>query len=76
MKARLSKCSGTPAAVDDVTTNEDASVAVHVLDNDFGAGLSVIATETPAHETFVVNADQTITYAPAANYSGTDRLKH
>ena len=65
-----------PVAVNDAaTTAQDAAVTITVLANDTdidGPGLAVGGTSTPAHGSVVVNADGTITYTPAAGYSGTD----
>src|SRR5439155_13084237 len=65
-----------PVANDDsATTNEDTSVAVAVLANDSdanGDALSVrqVDVSAPAHGSATVNPDNTISYAPAANYNG------
>lgn len=65
-----------PVAVNDAaTTVQDAAVTIAVLGNDTdidGPSLSVGSTSTPAHGSVVVNPDGTITYTPAAGYSGSD----
>ena len=64
----------TPQAVGDVfATDEDVPVTISVLANDTGTGdrpLTVTVTTNPASGTAVVNADNTVTYTPAANASG------
>ncbi len=69
-----------PAAVNDsVTTAEDTAVTVAVLANDTepdGDSLSVTSAGTPAHGTAVANANGTIAYTPAANYSGADSFSY
>ena len=69
-----------PVAVDDAaTTVEDTAVGIAVLVNDSdldGDTLSVTVASAPAHGTATVNADKTITYAPAANYHGADTFTY
>ncbi len=60
---------------DRFTTLEDTPLTFAVLTNDRdvdGDALSVSRVTQPAHGTAVINADGTITYAPAANYNGAD----
>ena len=69
-----------PVAVDDAaTTTEDTAVSIAVLPNDTdldGDALTVSAATAPAHGTALVNAEGTITYAPAANYHGADSFSY
>ncbi len=69
-----------PVAADDAaTTAEDTAVVVAVLTNDTdldGDTLAVTGASTPAHGTAAVNADGTITYAPATNYQGADSFSY
>jgi subtilisin family serine protease len=69
------------AANDSATMNEDGSATVNVLANDSDANgdpLSVRQADVsaPAHGTAVVNADNTITYTPAANSNGPDSFTY
>lgn len=61
---------------DSDTTDANQSVTIDVLNNDSnpnGNGLEVTEIVTaPAHGTVTINADGTLTYAPALDYSGTD----
>ncbi|MCI0575506.1 MAG: tandem-95 repeat protein [Chloroflexi bacterium] len=69
-----------PVAADDAaTTNEDTPVAISVLANDHdvdGDPLAITAVTTPTHGLVVANADGTITYTPAANFSGADSFTY
>jgi len=62
------------ATADSATTNEDVAVTFAVLGNDTdvdGDTLSVTgATVDPALGSVIVNADNTLTYTPAANING------
>jgi hypothetical protein len=64
----------TPQALGDVIdTDEDVPVTIPVLANDTGTGdrpVTVTITSDPASGTAVVNADNTVTYTPVANWSG------
>ncbi|MCK7554402.1 cadherin-like domain-containing protein [Chitinophaga sedimenti] len=71
-----------PVAQNDVvTTSEDTQVIINVAANDsdpdgtLQPGSVVIVTE-PAHGTLTVNANNTVTYAPAADYNGTDNFSY
>jgi hypothetical protein len=72
----------TVAAVQDafndtLTTNEDAPGTVDVLTNDtFGAGAVITSVTDGAHGSVVNNGDGTVTYTPAADYSGTDSFTY
>lgn len=69
-----------PVAVDDsATVNEDRSVHIDVLVNDLdqdGDNLTVAVVAGPSHGVVVVNADNTITYTPEANYHGLDSVTY
>ena len=66
------------AANDAATTAKDTAVTIHVLANDYHVDgpLDVISTSLPAHGTAIVNADETITYTPAAGYVGDDSFSY
>src|SRR6185503_18293386 len=67
------------AADDAATTAEDTPVSVSVLANDSdldGDPLTVSGVSTPAHGTATPNADGSVTYTPAANYSGPDSFTY
>lgn len=76
----LKALSATPLATNDIAvTDENEPVNVEVLANDKWAPqalprVSVVAN--PAHGMAVVRADQSIDYAPATNYVGTDVLTY
>ena len=69
-----------PVAVDDAAaTNEDSSLAIAVLTNDTDANgdpLTVTNLTQPAHGSATLNPDGTVTYAPAANWFGTDSFTY
>ncbi len=75
---------GAPAAIDDrATTNEDTAVTIPVLDNDTDPDgradirpNSVTIATDPANGAAVANADGSVDYTPAANYSGTDSFTY
>ncbi|NLF73657.1 MAG: tandem-95 repeat protein, partial [Candidatus Anammoximicrobium sp.] len=64
--------------VDDAaTTDEDTAVTISVLTNDTFEGAPSVTGVTPgAHGTVVINADNTVTYAPAADWHGTDSFQY
>ena len=67
------------AAADGATTNEDTAVVVSVLANDSdvdGDSLSVGAVTQGANGTVVINGDNTVTYAPNANFNGADSFTY
>ena len=74
----------TPIARDDaVTIDEDNSIVISVLDNDFvdaAATLSVDAVGTPAAPSngsvAITDNGTTVTYTPAANFNGTDSFSY
>ncbi|XOB65557.1 retention module-containing protein [Deferribacteres bacterium DY0037] len=69
-----------PVAMDDSTAlDEDSSVVINVLENDVdpdGDALNLSIAAQPEHGTVVVNSDGTVTYTPAADYSGTDSFTY
>ncbi len=69
-----------PAAVDDLAaTAEEVAATIAVLGNDSdadGDALTIASVSSPAHGTAAANADGTISYTPAANYSGTDSFSY
>jgi hypothetical protein len=69
-----------PVAVDNsATTSLDTPVTVNVLANDSDPDndpLTVTGATVPAHGAAVVNANSTITYTPAAGYSGPDSFNY
>jgi hypothetical protein len=71
----------SPAAANDsAATNQGAPVTISVLSNDSdidGDALSVTSATAPAHGSVTVNADNTtITYRPAAGFSGSDSFSY
>ena len=70
----------SPIANDDTAiTNEDNAVTIDVLANDSdpdGDVLTIVSISVPSHGTAVVNADDTVTYTPNANYSGSDSFSY
>src|SRR5205823_2691335 len=72
-----------PVAVNDsYTTAEDTQLAVSapgVLANDSdvdGDSLSAVLVSQPTHGTLTLNSDGSFSYAPAANYHGTDSFTY
>ncbi|NIO76521.1 MAG: tandem-95 repeat protein, partial [Armatimonadetes bacterium] len=69
-----------PVANDDTAdTPEDTPVVVSVLANDDevdGEMLSVVGITQPAHGVATHNANDTVTYAPAQDYSGSDSFTY
>jgi VCBS repeat-containing protein len=69
-----------PVAADDsATTDEDAATTIAVLGNDSdadGDALTLGPVSAAAHGTATANADGTISYTPAANYSGADSFSY
>ncbi|MCW5631782.1 MAG: tandem-95 repeat protein [Rubrivivax sp.] len=77
---RVVAANQAPVANDDVaSTAEDTPVVVAVLANDSDAdvnALTVVLVGGPAHGSVVLNADQSFTYTPAANYFGPDSFTY
>jgi YD repeat-containing protein/VCBS repeat-containing protein len=69
-----------PVAEDDsAATDEDTPVTIAVLANDHdpdGDALAVALLAAPQHGSAVANADGSITYAPAADFFGTDHFSY
>ncbi len=69
-----------PAAVDDTaSTEEDTEVTINVLANDTDVEsdrLTPSMVSGPINGTATVNADDTITYTPNANFNGTDSFTY
>jgi hypothetical protein len=69
-----------PVANDDIAvTAKNAAKTITVLVNDTDADgdpLTVSVVTGPGHGSVIVNADGTITYSPAANYTGTDSFTY
>ena len=67
-----------PKANDDtVSTNTNKPVTVNVLSNDFdpdGDTIRITTISSPPHGTAVVANDSSITYTPAADWSGSDTV--
>lgn len=67
------------AAADSATTPAGSPVTVAVLANDSdpdGDPLTVSAVTQPTSGTAAINANNTVTYAPKAGFSGTDRFTY
>ena len=69
-----------PIAADDQgSTDEDTPVLIAVLTNDSdvdGDALGLLRTTAPAHGFVTLNADQSITYTPNANFHGVDAFSY
>jgi Ca2+-binding RTX toxin-like protein len=66
------------AAADSATTNEDVPVIINVLANDIdvdGNSLTVTGA-TASNGTVVINADNTLSFTPASNFSGTAQIQY
>ncbi|MEZ4709765.1 MAG: Ig-like domain-containing protein [Caldilineaceae bacterium] len=66
-------------ANDSAVTNEDTAIVIDVLANDSdpdGDSLTVGQLGLPQHGASTRNADNTITYVPAANYFGSDSFSY
>jgi len=76
----LSGVGAIPIAVDDTAiTTEDIAVIIDVLANDTGLEdipITVSLSSAPAEGTISVNADNTITYTPNADFHGTDSFSY
>lgn len=66
-----------PQATNDAAvTNEDHAVLISVLTNDVGNDLRVTNVGIPGHGIVVINADNTLTYTPVHNFTGTDTFTY
>ena len=77
----VNRANTAPVATNDsATTNEDNAVTIDVLANDSDADeadtLTVANLTQPANGAVTLNADDTVTYTPAANWSGTDQFTY
>ena len=67
-----------PTAVDDsAITNLNAVIDINVLSNDTdadGDGLTVDSVTDPTNGSVVINADETLSYTPATDFSGDDNF--
>ena len=65
-----------PVAIDDYdTTSMEQPVTISILDNDYdpdGDPITVSLLTYPHNGTIILNANQTVTYTPAANFFGID----
>ncbi len=60
---------------DNAVVNQNGSVVISVLANDSdpdGNALSITSLSAPSHGTAVINANNTVTYTPTANYYGSE----
>ncbi|WP_346320070.1 Ig-like domain-containing protein, partial [Chitinophaga sp. YIM B06452] len=67
------------AGNDNATTQEDNAVTITILANDADADGTVISAElagAPANGTLVLNANNTVTYTPRPDFSGTDAFTY
>ena len=75
-----SSCNYIPVAVDDAATvSEDGAVTIAVLANDSdreGSQLQVTSVTQPRNGSATRNADNTVTYTPAANFNGSDSFTY
>ncbi|WP_345375540.1 Ig-like domain-containing protein [Frondihabitans cladoniiphilus] len=70
-----------PLAVSDALPNTSAGTArtlagSTLLANDNGSTLTITSVGTPAHGTAVLNANGSVTYTPATNWSGPDSFSY
>lgn len=69
-----------PTLTDDIATvDEDTPTVINVLSNDSDTendALTVISTTNGIHGSVTINLDGTITYTPAANFSGIDSFTY
>ena len=76
----VSAVNDAPAAANDsATTSEDLAVTIDVLSNDDavdGDTLTVDSVTQPANGSVVINADETVSYTPASNFSGIDSFDY
>jgi hypothetical protein len=76
----VSPVNDTPIAQgDSTTTAEDTPVNISVRSNDSdvdGDVLAIVSVAQPTHGVAVINPDGTITYTPAANFSGADSFTY
>lgn len=61
---------------DQITVQEDGEALVQVLNNDQGEQLTIQSVEGATMGQVTINADNTITYRPDADYAGTDSFSY
>jgi len=66
---------GLNAVNDAATTPASMPVAINVLANDTGTGLTVTQVSTPAHGSAAISGT-TVSYTPVANFAGTDTFTY
>jgi large repetitive protein len=67
----------TDIADDSLTTSENSSVVVPVLDNDsFAAGATVTSVTNGRNGTAIINPDGTVTYTPNPDFNGSDSFSY
>lgn len=80
VRLTITAVNDAPVAVADIATvAEDGSVTFRVTDNDFdvdGDALTMQIVGQPSHGTLVANADGSLTYTPAADWSGEDGFSY
>src|SRR3954468_15514168 len=64
------------ARADSATTNANTPVTIAVLGNDAGSSLTLRSVTAPANGTARINTDKTITYTPAAGFTGYDSFNY
>jgi len=68
------------AVNDSAVTNEDTPVVIQVKANDVsdppGSPLGLVSVSQPTNGTATINANQTVTYTPKANFAGTDTFTY
>jgi uncharacterized protein (TIGR03382 family) len=76
----VSDVDDVPTAADDTATVvEDTATLIDILGNDTGLGdgpIVVTFPTPPAHGTLTLEADNTVTYTPAPEYSGPDSFEY
>ncbi|MBK8755310.1 MAG: tandem-95 repeat protein [Candidatus Competibacteraceae bacterium] len=74
---RVTVIAPTLDAVDDTATAQTRTpVAIPVLANDVGTGLTITQVSTPAHGAAMTGADGAITYTSAPNFTGADTFTY
>ena len=80
MSVSVTAVNDVPTAVDDsASTSENVAVNIDVLNNDDDADgdtLTVDSVTQPTNGTVVINADETVSYTPASNFSGSDSFSY
>jgi VCBS repeat-containing protein len=80
VRLTITAVNDAPVAQDDTATvDEDHRIQLAIMANDIdidSAHLNVIIVEPPVHGTLIVNADNTVSYTPLANWSGEDSFSY